>query len=303
MNAIKLRLLATLIVLLGLSAYANAASELRISAEQLADLQQRTRVVLLDARTPEEFNQGHIPGARNLPFKRTFQNLSKNGLVLASDHAKALLSSIGLKNGDDVIVYDGSNMIQAARVFWMLEMYGHENVRLLDGGLKAWQSAGLPLTQDTSPIAISDYAPNINRGAIKTWADVQDAVKAPDNYVIIDARDGEHFAGLKSEAHRFGHIPTARNIPVNKNLTGDGRLRSIDELKSLYGNIPENKKVIVYCSKGLASSLEYLVLRELDLNVGNYESSWMEWGNRDELSIVNPTAASDTELKASIPTP
>jgi thiosulfate/3-mercaptopyruvate sulfurtransferase len=282
---------------LGLTANAMAAPhpELRISVDQLTSLIPQANVVLIDARPATEYQQGHLPGARNLPFKSTFQDFTKSGLVLASERAKLLFQSIGLKNDDLVVVYDGSNMVQAARVFWTLEMNGHTKVRLLDGGLQAWQASGQQLTQDTPHIEVSNYKTQVNKKAVKTWVDVQEAVDNPKSYILIDARDGEHFAGLKTEAYRSGHIPTARSVPVNKNLTADGHLRSMDELRALYGVIPKGTQVVVYCSKGLASSLEYLVLREQGLDVGNYESSWMEWGNKLNLPIVNPTGTTDAQ--------
>ena len=295
MKTLALRLLTSLCLVLGFNSLVMAAppADLRISVEQLADLMTKTNVFVIDARPADDYKQGHIPNARNLPFKSTFQDLSKSGLVIAAERAKVIFQSIGLNNNDLVVVYDGSNMVQAARVFWTLEMNGHQKVRLLDGGLQAWQANGGKLSQETPPIAISDYRTQTNRKAVKTWFDVDEALNGSKPYILIDARDGDHFSGLKSEAYRSGHIPTARNVPVNQNLTADGHFRSMDELHALYGSIPKNTEVIVYCSKGLASSLEYFVLREQGLNVGNYESSWMEWGNKLNLPIVNPTGSTD----------
>ena len=293
---ILLRLIASLVLLLGLSAHSLAdAPELRISAAELSKIIDQPKVVVIDARPAEEYTKGHIPGAHNLPFKKTFQDLSKNGLVLSSERAKLLFQVTGLKNDDLIVIYDGSNMVQAARVFWTLDMNGHEKLRLLEGGLNAWVAEGGALSQETPAIQVTDYRTRINHNAVKTWQDVKIAVvEHPGEAIIIDARDGEHFAGLKSEASRAGHIPGARSVPVGKNLTADGFFRPREELEALYGNIPKDQQVLVYCSKGLASSLEYFVLRELGIPVGNYESSWMEWGNKPELPIVNPTASSST---------
>jgi len=294
---LALRLLMTATLSLGLTATVQAAPlpELRTSVDQLASLMKQNNVVLIDARPAAEYQQGHIPGARNLPYRSTFQDFSKNGLVLVSERAKLLFQSIGLKNSDLVVVYDGSNMVPASRVFWTLEMNGHQKVRLLDGGLQAWEANGGKLTQETPRIEISDYRTLVNRNAVKTWFDIDEALNGSKPYIILDARDGESYSGLKSEAYRSGHIPNARNIPVNLNLTDDGHLRSKEELRALYGNIPKDTQVIAYCSKGLASALEYFVLREQGVNVGNYESSWMEWGNKINLPIVNPTGTTDVK--------
>lgn len=282
------RLFATLLIVF-LVPGALAAEGLRIDAQELSALMRQQQVVVLDARPSVEYGDGHLPNARSLPFSSTFENLSETGRVLPIQKAQALFSEVGLKRDDPVVVYDSGSLLHAARLFWTLEVYGHRNVRILDGGIEAWQLAGLPVTEEPTRFSPSQYVPSIDPARLATRFTTLVASHKPESFVILDARAEPHYEGLASEAKRFGHIPEARSIAVANNLTDDGtRLKPLKDLAKLYSNVPKSKKVITYCSVGLASSLEYMVLRELGYNVANYDASWKEWGNDSALPVVNP---------------
>lgn len=269
-----------------------AFADLRIDAKALHEQAQAGRVVLLDARPEEEYHKGHLPGARSAPFVKTFENFTQDGRMASLPKAQALFSAVGLRPEDAVVVYDAGGMLHAARVLWLLEVYGHKQVKLLEGGVKAWRQQGLSLTQEAVKTAPSQYVPSINPKRLATRITTLAASSKPSAFVILDARAPSHYAGQESEAPRFGHIPQARNIAVANNLSADGmRLKSRQELSELYKDLPKDKKIITYCSVGLASSLEYLVLRELGYDVANYDASWKEWGNDASLPIVSPMAA------------
>lgn len=266
-----------------------ATDSLRISGHELFSLMRENRVVVLDARPASDYQQGHLPGARSLPFSTTFENMSQNGRIVSLQKAQALFSEAGLKRDDLVVVYDAGVMLHAARLLWTLEAYGHGKVRVLDGGLKAWQMADLPVNNEAVHFAPSHYVPSVNPARLATRITTLVASRTPKSYVILDARSTPHYQGLESEASRFGHIPEAKGIAISNNLSEDGiHLKSRDELATLYKDIPKNKKVITYCNVGIASSLEYLVMRELGYNVANYDASWKEWGNDPNLPINDP---------------
>ncbi len=266
-----------------------AAGTLRIEVNELFNLMPQNKVVILDARPVSDYEDDHIPGARSLPFGRTFENLSQTGRVLPLQKAQVLFSSAGLKPDDMVVIYDSGLLLHAARVFWTLEVYGHANVRILDGGINAWKQAGYPMTDTPAGFSPTHYVPSINPARLATRLTTLVASRKPDSFVILDARTEPHYEGLQSEASRFGHIPEARNIAVTQNLSADGsRLKPIQDLAKIYQDVPKSKKIITYCSIGLASSLEYMVLRELGYNVANYDASWKEWGNDPALPVINP---------------
>ncbi len=263
-----------------------AEDNLRIDTRALERLVGARQVVLIDARPVAAYQKTHLPGARNLPFTSTFEDFAQNGRVIPLSKAQTLFSDAGINHDDLVVIYDAGNMLHAARVMWTLHIYGHDKVRLLDGGLKAWQQAGLPLNDERVAFARSSFVPAINPKRLATRLSTLAASRTPDAYVILDAREKPHYEGRESEASRYGHIPQAIGIPSSDNLSTDkSRLKSREELAKLYSHLPRDKKIIIYCNVGIASSLEYLVMRDLGYDVANYDASWKEWGNDPSLPI------------------
>ena len=278
-----------LFVLSVLSWQTFAADSFRISATELMALSQQQRVVLIDARPAKFYEESHLPNAISIPFTSTFVEFGTTGRVITLDKAKSLFSNAGIRNDDLVVAYDGSGMLQASRILWTLEVYGHKKVKLLDGGLKAWQQAGLAVTQNKPTIMTSNYVPSINPDRLATRLTTLLASNKTDAFTLIDAREVEHYEGLKSEAKRYGHIPNAKSIDFRLNINPEtGMLRSNAELADIYSKVDKNKKAIIYCIMGDQSALEYLIMRELGFDVANYDASWQEWGNDLSLPIVEP---------------
>lgn len=256
-----------------LSWQAVAAESFRITANELMSLGQQQRVVLIDARPAKFYEESHLPNAISIPFTATFVEFGTTGRVITLDKAKTLFSNAGIRNDDLVVAYDGGGMLQASRILWTLEMYGHKKVKLLEGGLKAWQQAGLGVTQEKPAIMTTNYVPSVNPDRLATRLTTLLASNKTDAFTLIDAREAEHYQGLKSEAKRYGHIPNAINIDFRLNLEGNtGMLRSKADLQQVYAHIPKDKKVIVYCIMGDQSALEYLIMRELGYDVANYDA-------------------------------
>lgn len=276
-------------VLFMLAGLVTAQERLSIKAQELDRLSRERRVVVLDARPSADYEKGHIPGALSLPYTATFEQLGQNGRVFSLSKAQTLFSELGLKRDDVVVVYDAGPMMFAARVLWTLEVYGHDKVRLLDGGLKGWQMDRLPLNREAVRVAPTRYVPTINPQRLATRLTTLVASRNPDAYVVLDARKEPHYLGVESEARRFGHIPGARGIAMVRNFADDGiHLKTREQLAELYKDLPKNKKIVAYCNFGLISSLQYMILRDLGYDVANYDASWKEWGNDDSLPIVEP---------------
>lgn len=271
------------------STWANA-SGFRLTPVELQQLQQQQSVRLIDARVADVYRSNHLPNAVNLPYLSTFQEFSHSGRMISTNEAKQLLSQLGIQNSDVIVAYDSGEMVYAARILWFLEVLGHKHVYLLDGGFKAWQAQGYAVSQQLPMITPSQYVPSIDTNKYATRITTLIASKKPDSFYIIDARDEDHFLGLQSDAKRYGHIPNAHGIDYHLNLDPEtGYLRSEKELAKLYADVPKDKKIITYCSAGIASSLVYLVLKEQGYDVANYDASWVEWGNDTSLPIVSPT--------------
>lgn len=258
---------------------------LRISPDALKG--KLSQVTLLDARTPEDYRKSHIAGALNFPVDWTYANKKTNGKIVEPQKIQSILQQLGIRIDTPVVVYDNGQLVDAARLFWTLEVYGLTQVKVLDHGFDYWQHNDLPTNQTIPTPRPSDYIPVLNHHRLATRFSTLLATKNP-NQIIIDARSHEAYVGEISSAKRYGHILKAINIPASHNMQIEHEMQSlqpISELQTLYQDIPKDRKVILYCAIGRISATNYLALRELGYDVANYDASWKEWGNDEHLPI------------------
>ncbi|MFN2535903.1 MAG: sulfurtransferase [Pseudonocardiaceae bacterium] len=235
------------------------------------------------------YDAGHIPGAVRINWKTELQDPVIRDFVDKSAFEK-LLSDKGISNDDTVVLYGGNNNWFAAYAYWYFKLYGHENVKLLDGGRKKWELDGRPLTTDeVSRPATSYTAKQDQDTTIRAFR--QEVVDAIGNKNLVDVRSPDEFAGkILAPAHlpqevaqRPGHIPSALNVPWSKAANEDGTFKSDDELRELYqaAGLEPSKPTIAYCRIGERSSHTWLVLHELlgYSDVKNYDGSWTEYGS------------------------
>ena len=250
-------------------------------------------LVVVDVRKPTTYTNGHISGAVNIPVQSTFSSKSDNEIVAPISHIQDLLSNSGIDNETNIVLYDDGEYVNAARVFWVLEVYGHKKVGILDGGFPVWELKSLPISNTHTKRQPKTYVPTIVPEILSTKFSTRLAIN-DENKQIIDARSKDEYSGRKSITERFGHIPKAINIPSSlnyKNINGINIIKTIDELNGIYKNIDSSKKVITYCNKGKESALTYLILRRLGYNVSAYDGSWLEWSRDPTLPvIISPTA-------------
>ena len=246
------------------------------------------RVVEVDVDT-SAYDEGHIAGAVGWAWNTQLCDTVQRDIIPAGDFGK-LMSSAGIGNETTVVLYGDNNNWFAAWALWQLKIYGHGDVRLMNGGRKKWIAEGRELTQDVpSPKPVSYAAAPANNSIRAFLPDVFKAVSAG-TVELVDVRSPDEFSGkilsppgLPETCQRGGHIPGASNIPWAKACNEDGTFKSADELKALYeeAGITGNKPVIAYCRIGERSSHSWFVLKYL-LGLGgvtNYDGSWTEWGN------------------------
>jgi thiosulfate/3-mercaptopyruvate sulfurtransferase len=188
-----------------------------------------------------------------------------------------------------VILYGGNNNWFAAYAYWYFSLYGHQNVRLLDGGRKKWELDGRELTAEVPKRATTSYAAQEQDSSLRAMRDEVLAALGERN--LVDVRSPDEFSGrLLAPAHlpqeqsqRAGHIPTARNIPWSKAARDDGTFRADQELRQLYADegVDFGRDTIAYCRIGERSAHTWFVLHEIleQPNVKNYDGSWTEWGS------------------------
>ena len=234
------------------------------------------------------YEKGHIQGAITFHWREDLQD----GLIrdlISKEKFEALLSKNGISNDSTVILYGGNNNWFATYAFWYFKIYGHQDVRLIDGGRKLWELKGLPLVTEVPTRTASRYVAKERDNSIRAFRDQVIASIGIKN--IVDVRSPAEFSGeLAAPAHLpqeggqiKGHIPGAKNIPWSKAANEDGTFKSNDELSELYktAGVDFSKETIAYCRIGERSAFSWFVLHELlDLqNVTNYDGSWTEYGS------------------------
>jgi thiosulfate/3-mercaptopyruvate sulfurtransferase len=235
------------------------------------------------------YDTGHIPGAVKIDWKKDLQDPVRRDFVDKAGF-EALLSERGIANDDTVILYGGNNNWFAAYAYWYFRLYGHQNVKLLDGGRKKWELDSRELVKDVPERAATSYAATDQDLSIRAFRD--EVVAAIGQRNLVDVRSPDEFAGrLLAPAHlpqesaqRAGHVPTAKNVPWSKAANEDGTFKSDDQLRTLYGDeagVDFSKDTIAYCRIGERSAHTWFVLHELlrQANVKNYDGSWTEYGS------------------------
>lgn len=243
------------------------------------------------------YDGGHIPGAVKLDWRQDLQDHVRRDFVSQQGFSE-LLSAKGISNDDTVVLYGGNNNWFAAYAYWYFKLYGHADVRLLDGGRKKWELDGRELTKEEPSRAATTYQAKSPDNSIRAFRDeVVDAINGKN---LVDVRSPDEFSGkLLAPAHlpqeaaqRGGHIPSAINVPWSKAANEDGTFKSDDELRKVYGEagLDDSKSTIAYCRIGERSSHTWFVLRELlgQSDVKNYDGSWTEYGSLVGVPIENP---------------
>jgi thiosulfate/3-mercaptopyruvate sulfurtransferase len=235
------------------------------------------------------YDTGHIPNAIKIDWKKDLQDPVRRDFV---DRAgfEALLSERGIANDDTVILYGGNNNWFAAYAYWYFRLYGHQNVKLLDGGRKKWELDSRELVKDIPERPATSYVAQDQDAAIRAFRD--EVLAAIGKLNLVDVRSPDEFAGRllapahlpQEQAQRGGHIPTAKNVPWSKAANDDGTFKSDAELRTLYGDeagVDFGKDTIAYCRIGERSAHTWFVLHELldQPNVKNYDGSWTEYGS------------------------
>jgi thiosulfate/3-mercaptopyruvate sulfurtransferase len=260
-----------------------------VTADWVAQNLNNPKVVLVEVDEDTTlYDQGHIEGAITFHWRNDLQD----GLIrdlISKDKFEALLSKSGISNDTTVILYGGNNNWFATYAFWYFKVYGHADVRLLDGGRKRWELDARPFVTAVPTRTASRYVAQERDNSIRAFRD--EVIAAIGKVNIVDVRSPQEFSGeLAAPAHLpqeggqiKGHIPTAKNIPWSKAANEDGTFKSEAELTALYqgAGVDLAKETIAYCRIGERSAFSWFVLHELlgVSNVKNYDGSWTEYGS------------------------
>jgi thiosulfate/3-mercaptopyruvate sulfurtransferase len=247
------------------------------------------KVVLVEVdEDTAAYDKNHIRGASRLDWKRDLQDPIVRDFV-SKEQFEALLSAKGIGNDDTVVLYGGNNNWFSAYAYWYFKLYGHDDVKLLDGGRKKWELDSRELVEEQPERPASTYVAKEPNNSIRAFRDEVVAAIGVQN--LVDVRSPDEFSGrLLAPAHlpqeqsqRAGHVTSAVNIPWAKSANEDGTFKSDDDLKELYAaeGVDFGKDTIAYCRIGERSAHTWFVLHEIleQANVKNYDGSWTEYGS------------------------
>ncbi|NGX06378.1 sulfurtransferase [Mycobacteroides franklinii] len=266
-----------------------ARSDVLVSAQWAQDNLSAPNTVFVEVdEDTSAYDVGHIEGAVRLDWKTDLQDAVKRDFVDQQQFSK-LLSDKGISNDDTVVLYGGNNNWFAAYAYWYFKLYGHQDVKLLDGGRKKWELDGRALSTDTVSRPATSYQAAAPDNTIRAFRDEVIAAIGAKN--LVDVRSPDEFSGKilapahlpQEQSQRPGHVPGAINVPWSKAANEDGTFKSDEELAKLYADagLDGEKETIAYCRIGERSSHTWFVLQELlgHQNVTNYDGSWTEYGS------------------------
>jgi thiosulfate/3-mercaptopyruvate sulfurtransferase len=254
----------------------------------------KVRLIEVDVDT-NAYGEGHIQGAIAWNWTSQLQDNLRRDIISKSELEK-LLSRSGIGSSDTIVLYGDNNNWFAAYAFWLLSMYGHQELRLMDGGRKKWLAENRPITKDLPSPKTATYKAKDPDLSLRARRDLVLESIGKGGRALVDVRSPDEFTGkilappgLMETAQRGGHIPGAANIPWGQAVKEDGTFKSVDELKVLYQGkgITPDKEVVAYCRIGERSSHTWFVLKHIlgYQKVRNYDGSWTEWGSMIDMPI------------------
>jgi thiosulfate/3-mercaptopyruvate sulfurtransferase len=260
----------------------------------------QVRIVEVDVDT-KAYDEGHVPGASAWAWNTQLADQVRRD-ILSKQQFEELMSASGITPDTTLVIYGDNNNWFAAWAFWQAKIYGHKDVRLMNGGRKKWLSEGRELAIGTPQLTATQYKAAEPDLSLRAFLPQVQAASSARSAGMVDVRSPQEFSGeilappgLPETCQRGGHIPGARSIPWGKACNDDGTFKTANELRAVYASegIDGTKPVIAYCRIGERSSHSWFVLKYLlgfD-NVTNYDGSWTEWGNLVGAPIEKGAAA------------
>jgi thiosulfate/3-mercaptopyruvate sulfurtransferase len=251
--------------------------------------------IIATPATKDSYEEGHIPGAVYVDYKTDIVDLNApiDNQMAPKEKVQDLLRGFGIKNSDTILVYDNTNNMISGRMLNVLKFYGHEDVRLLNGGKNTWTTYGGELSPHVPTVTASDYTAKDKNS--REYVDLEYVYNNLDNpgVLIVDVRPTDQYTGENvrpSIGRGGGHLPGAINVPGGLTWNDDKTIKSYDELKEIYENagVTKDKKIIVHCHSGMLSSYSWYVLSQLlgYPDVALYDGSALEFTNHPDIPLV-----------------
>ncbi len=252
-----------------------------ISAEEFVKYSKNKKLKIIDAGDPAIYAKSHIKGAINLPFTELNQKHGKvEGLMETPENMAKILGESGLREKDEIVIYDDGTTKSSARVYWLLKYLGASKIKLLHKQLDLWENAGIILTDRCEKIKPKKFIPRVNDNML---TNLQEIEKTYNKTVFIDARDVPEYLGTDTgeKAYSKGHFPNAISVEYKSLLNDNYSFKSVEEISKILENkgLTKDKNYVIYCRIGLRATVDYFAFTELlhYPNVKLYDGSYMEW--------------------------
>ena len=263
-----------------------------VSTEWLENELNNENVIIIDVRKKEQYDAGHIPGAYHMTPGEVFQQEINGvkGMLPPASHIEKNLSIVGATPESTIVLYDGNSNLWSSRGLWALDVYGHENTKLLDGVWGKWESEGKEISTSVLEEKSSNYKfkSSPNNSIIAGIDEIIESIEDPSK-IVCDTRSPEEYSGKDVRAERGGHIPNSKNVNWVMGVNDSGEFKSADELKDLYdgAGITDGETIYTLCQTAVRATHTWFILTDLlgEANVKVYDGSWTEWGNDSSLPI------------------
>jgi len=251
-----------------------------ISPNELAKIMDEENVIIVSARSPEDYGKVHIKGAVNVWHKDLYKDGEIKALLRGSEEIAKILGDKGVSEKNTIVVYDGGENKLAGRLYWILDYLGCDDVRILNGQMKMWRKARKPVTKEATTVSPASFAASPDEGEIASTEYVKGHLKDA-NVIIVDVRNKDEYDGIKGETERKGHIPGSIQFEYKNVLNEDGTIKSKDELEKITreAGITPDKEIILYCETSVRAGIAYMVLKSILKfpKVRVYDGAIYEW--------------------------